>query len=216
MSSSFPGSLFFPSSEVPGNEVAASYRHWKSIMPFHVVFWFPVCFIQGPPGIPGPPGPVGPKVRILELPQKLYRSFGMEMVYIFLPVCYGNYIQGEWHLFRVGRGRWSLTLTLQYWNFYCSRTHNKTEASESKVDIVINLLDFHKALRSRAVLFCHNLSRLLRSLRSLITLALRALLVVTDIYLFISFQGETGKIGMPGYPGSDGVPVRSGMKYSNI
>ena len=64
-------------------------------MPFHVVFLFAMCFIQGPPGIPGPPGPVGPKVRILELPQKLYRSFGMEMVYIFLPVCYGNYIQGE-------------------------------------------------------------------------------------------------------------------------
>ena len=194
MSSSFPGSLFFPSSEVPGNEVAASYRHWKSIMPFHVVFWFPVCFIQGPPGIPGPPGPVGPKVRILELPQKLYRSFGMEMVYIVLPVCYCNYIQGEWHLFRVGRGRWSLTLTLQYWNFYRSRTHNKTEASESKVDIVINLLDFHKALRSRAVLFCHNLSRLLRFLRSLITLALRALLELLTFIYSSHFRAKQGKL----------------------
>lgn len=39
---------------------------------------------------------------------------------------------------------------------------------------------------------------------------------VTEIHLFISLQGETGKIGMPGYPGSDGIPVRSGMKYSNI
>ena len=46
-------------------------------------FLFPVCFNQGPPGIPGPLGPVGPKVRILELPQKLYRSFGMEMVIYF-------------------------------------------------------------------------------------------------------------------------------------
>lgn len=145
-------------------------------MPFHVVFWFPVCFIQGPPGIPGPPGPVGPKVRILALPQKLCRSFGMEMVYIFLPVCDGNYIiQVEWHLVRVGRGRGPLTLIVKCWNFYCSRTHNKTESSESKVDFVINLLDFYKALRSRAVLFCHNLSRPLRSLRWLMTLAFRAL-----------------------------------------
>lgn len=65
-------------------------------MPFHVVFLFGICFIQGPPGVPGPPGPVGPKVRILELLQKLYRSFGMEMVYILFPVYDGNYIvEGE-------------------------------------------------------------------------------------------------------------------------
>lgn len=164
-------------------------------MTFHVVFWLPFCFIQGPPGIPGPPGPVGLKVRILELPQKLYRYFGMEMVYIFLPVCDGNCIvQGEWHLFRVGRSRGSLTLTVKCWNFYCSRTHNKTETSESKVDIVINLLDFHKALRSRAVLFCHNLSRLLRSLRSLITLALRAVLEFLTFIYSSHFRAKRGKL----------------------
>ena len=56
-------------------------------MPFHVVFLFGICFIQGPPGVPGPPGPVGPKVRILELLQKVYRSFGILKWFIYSFQC---------------------------------------------------------------------------------------------------------------------------------
>ena len=74
------------------------------------------------------------------------------------------------------------------------KTHNVTEASESKVEIVINLLDFHKALRSRAVSFCHNLSRLRRSFRSLITLALRPLLELLTFIYSSHFRAKQGRL----------------------
>lgn len=74
------------------------------------------------------------------------------------------------------------------------KTHNITESSESKVDIVINLLVFHKALRSRAVLFRHNLSRLLRSLRWLMTLALRALLELLRSIYSSHCRAKQGKL----------------------
>ena len=69
-----------------------------------------------------------------------------------------------------------------------------TEASESKVDIVINLLDFHKALRSRAVLFSHNFSRLRCSFRSLIPLTLRALLELLTFIYSSHCRAKLGKL----------------------
>ena len=84
------------------------------------------------------------------------------------------------------------------WGTTCSllqlKTHNITESSESKVDILINLLDFHKALRSRAVLSCHNLSRLVRLLRSLMTLALHALLELLTFIYSSHCRAKQGKL----------------------
>ena len=102
---------------------------------------------------------------------------------------------GDFH----GRSRFArFTIPEEKWGTTRSllqlKTQNITESSESKVDIVINLLDFHKALRSRAVLSCHNLSRLVRSLRSLMTLALHALLDLLTFTYSSHCRAKQGKL----------------------
>ena len=91
--------------------------------------------------------------------------------------------------FTIPEEKWGTTRSLLQ-----LKTQNITESSESKVDIVINLLDFHKALRSRAVLSCHNLSRLVRSLRSLMTLALHALLDLLTFTYSSHCRAKQGKL----------------------
>ena len=102
---------------------------------------------------------------------------------------------GDFH----GRSRFArFTIPEEKWGTTRSllqlKTQNITESSESKVDIVINLLDFHKALRSRAVLSCHNLSRLVRLLRSLMTLALHALLELLTFIYSSHCRAKQGKL----------------------